>query len=85
MKTILGILFVSLLLSIVFYMSGCAAVVSSGGIGTVLTTAELAGEIAEKVDDLNDAGVPQKVIDEVHQALTDAHEIIDKHHQKHVE
>ena len=81
MRIILGILFVLLLASIALNMMGCGALLSSGSINTVLTTAELAGEIAEKVDDLHEAGVDQKILDEVHQALSDAHKIIDKHHK----
>lgn len=74
---LLGILLtVAILLSIV----GCGAT----ALETTLTTAEIAGEIAEKVEDLEESGAGEKVLKDVRDAVSEAHAIVDRHHKKHV-
>lgn len=61
-------------------MVGCGAT----ALETTLTTAEIAGEIAEKVEDLEESGAGEKVLKDVRDAVSEAHAIVDRHHKKHV-
>lgn len=68
---------------ITFSCLGCGVGIVAG-VEATLTAAEIAGEIAEKVDDIHKSGADQKVLDDVHAALSEAHVIIDRHHKAHV-
>lgn len=77
----MGLLF--LCITIALIVQSCAVPIAS--VGTAITTIELAAEVYEKVEELHKAGAPPSVLEQVHTALSDAHEIIDKHHRAHVE
>ncbi len=53
-------------------------------VSSVLTTVEISGIILHKISELHKAGVDQKVIDEIRDAMLQAHQVVDKHHQKHI-
>ena len=50
----------------------------------LLAALKIGGLIVMKVVDLHKKGVDQEVIDEIHEFVHAAHEIIDKHHFDHV-
>ena len=72
-----------LLIVVPFLYMGCGVGIISG-IGTTLTTVEIAGEVAKKVDDIHKSGADKKILDDVRDALIEAHQIIDKHHKREV-
>ena len=72
------------LLLLCLFIAGCAGAVQLATSETTITAIELAFMIFEKTKELHDAGVDQKILDEVHDAIKQTHDIIDKHHEKHV-
>ena len=73
------------LLLLCLFVAGCAGAVHLATSETTITAIELAFMIFEKTKELHDAGVDQKILDEVHDAIKQTHDIIDKHHAEHVE
>ena len=75
------------LLLLCVFIAGCAGAVAVEEFATSeagITTIELATLLFKKVVALHEAGVDQLVLDEVHDAIDTAHNIIDKHHSEHV-
>ena len=72
------------LLLLCLFIAGCAGAVHLATSETTITAIELAFMIFEKTKELHDAGVDQKILDEVHDAIKQTHDIIDKHHAEHV-
>ena len=75
------------LLLLCLFIAGCAGAVaveefaaSEAGI----TTIELATLLFKKVVELHEAGVDQKIMDEVNDAISQAHAIVDRHHEEHI-
>ena len=51
---------------------------------SVLTTVEIGSVILHKVAELHKAGVDKKILDEVQDAVSQAHKIVEKHHKEYV-
>ena len=66
------------------FIAGCAGAIGIGELALSdggLTAIELGTLTAKKIFELHEAGVDEKILDEVHDAIRKAHEIIDKHHR----
>ena len=52
---------------------------------TLVAAAKIAMMLGHKALELHDAGVDQKVIDEIHEIYQKAHDIVDRHYVRHQE
>ena len=81
-------------LIIIVIIAGCSAtVIEKAGeelvsiddkTNSVLNTVEISSVILHKLAELHKAGVDKKILDEVQDAISKVHGIVDKHHKEYV-